>query len=238
MARRDDAKPPRVGRYEVVAELGRGWLGTIVEARDPRLGRTVALKLLNEGLGERHTRRLMREARACARLSHPNVVQVYEVGEVEGRRFIAMERVEGQTLRAWQQRRPGWRRCVRVYRGIAEGLAAAHAASLVHRDLKPEHCILDRAGTPRVLGFGRVASVGAEAEPAAGEDTETETQWGTPEYMPPEQVLGGEADALGDQYSFCVSLFEAVYGERPFPADGEGARLRAKMTGRLPPAPR
>lgn len=227
--------PTRVGRYAVGRRLGRGWLGTVYEAHDEQLGRPVALKVLNEGLGPRHTRRLLAEARACARIDHPHVVSIYEVGEHEGRSFIAMERVRGPTLRVWQGRRPGWRECVAMYRRVSEGMAAAHDGSLLHRDFKPDHCLVDETGSPRVLGFGDVGA--GEGSPGADERTRTETQWGTPEYVPPEQILGAAADERGDQYSVCVALYEAVVGVLPFDGDSGGDRLRAKMEQRWASTP-
>lgn len=239
--RSDESAPGirRLGRYVVGPRVGGGFIGTVYEARDEQLGRKVALKVLNDGLGARHVQRLVREARACAKLEHPHVVSIYEVGEHEGRCYIAMEHVRGQTLRLWQASRPSWRDCVRAYRQAAEGLAAAHEAGLVHRDFKPEHCLVDDRGMLRVLGFGQSA-LPDEADEAddPAEPTRTETQWGTPEYMSPEQALGAPADALGDQYAFCVSMFEAVHGVSPFDDGAPGARLQAKMLGRISSAPR
>jgi serine/threonine-protein kinase len=146
----------RLGRYVVLGELGRGGMGTVLEAFDRTLDRRVALKLLHGGIDEEHTTRLLREAQALAKLSHPNVVQVYEVGEAEGNRtFIAMELVQGRSLREWLAREPppSWRERVQVYLQAGEGLAAAHARGLVHRDFKPSNVMLRANGEAVVLDF-------------------------------------------------------------------------------------
>ena len=237
--------PDRFKQYVVLGTLGRGGMGVVLEAFDKSLDRKVAIKLLHRDLGGAHSQRLLREAKALARLSHPNVVQVHEVDEVEGQAYVAMELVEGQTLQEWQAERRPWRECVQVYLQAGRGLAAAHAKRLVHRDFKPGNAILDEDGRARVLDFGLVRRSNEEAvdddedrggvpstiEPARTEAqqvvpldlslTDTGTVLGTPAYMPLEQTQGGEADAKSDQFSFCVSLWEAVYGERPF----EGATL-------------
>ena len=231
-----------LGRYLVLGELGSGGMGTVLKAYDESLNRAVAIKLLQCETADRHTKRhterLRREAQALARLSHPNVVQVYEVGCHEEQWFIAMELVDGRTLRQWRETPRGWRECVEVYLQAGVGLAAAHAAGLVHRDFKPDNCIVDGAGRPRVLDFGLVGGDVVPPLDAISEEvdtirlgrrvvesslTESGTVLGTPAYMPPEQMRGEEADARSDQFSFCVSLYEAIYGERPF----EGVTMAA-----------
>ncbi|MCX4244543.1 serine/threonine-protein kinase [Paraliomyxa miuraensis] len=225
---------PRFGRYVILGTLGRGGMGTVLEAFDPTLDRRVALKLLHRDLAKHDTQRLVREAQALARLSHPNVVQVYEVGELGGQTFVAMELVPGKTLHAWATRepRPGWRACVEVYLQAGAGLAAAHAKGLVHRDFKPSNAIIDDEGHVRVLDFGLARrtddSESGETstdQPLAPERTEdtaldlritaTGAVLGTPAYMSPEQRRGRRVDARSDQFSFCVALYEAIHGERP-----------------------
>ncbi|MEM9463349.1 MAG: serine/threonine-protein kinase, partial [Myxococcota bacterium] len=209
-----------LGRYLLLGELGSGGMGTVLKAYDESLDRVVAIKLLHSEAAERYTERLRREAQALAKLSHPNVVQVYEVGQHDGQWFIAMELVSGKTLRQWQQTPRGWRECVETYLQVGAGLIAAHRAGLVHRDFKPDNCIVDRVGRPRVLDFGLV---GGDAEPVldvTSEEieviglgggalesslTESGAVLGTPAYMPPEQMRGEGADARSDQFSFCVS---------------------------------
>ncbi|MEM7154718.1 MAG: tetratricopeptide repeat protein [Myxococcota bacterium] len=226
-------QPPAVtrgdslGRYLVLGELGSGGMGTVLEAYDESLERTVAIKLLHPETSEEHAVRLRREALALAKLSHPNVVHVYEVGEADGQWFIAMELIDGVSLAEWQSEPRPWRECIDVYIRVGDGLAAAHAAGLVHRDFKPANCVVDRKGWPKVLDFGLV---GGSVVPAVDETLEGTTQvrldfepltrsgvvMGTPAYMALEQMHGEDIDSRSDQFSFCVSLYEALYGVRPF----------------------
>ncbi len=252
LAPRSIAEAPRsLGRYTLLDVLGRGGMSVVHEARDEQVGRTVALKLLHAELDERQAERLVREARALARLSHPNVVQVYEVGKHGERCFIVMEKITGRTLRDWQRARPAWRECVRVYLQAGRGLAAAHAAGMTHRDFKPGNCILDDRGRVRVLDFGLARqaedpsldlvpspSQPVSHEPVVGSLTRTGEVLGTLGYMPLEQFEGKRADARSDQWSFCVSLYEALYGERPFTEDSIGALTLALMCEEIRPAPR
>ena len=223
------------------------------EAIDEQLGRRVAIKVLRSALSTDHELRLRREAQALARLSHPHVVQVYEVIDVDGLTALVMELVQGPTLRQWQQRdpRPGWKSCVEVYLQAGRGLAAAHAAGLVHRDFKPDNCIVDEHGRVRMLDFGLVAREHDEpitteklALPSAGDSlelslTRTGTLMGTVGYMPPEQLgrHGSTNGAAGDQFSFCISLYEAIHGERPFAGASEDELRLAIEDGRIRAAP-
>jgi len=249
------AEQQRLGRYVVVGTLGRGAMGTVLEAFDAALDRRVAVKVLHRVLGERHRARLIGEAQALAKLSHPNVVHVYEVGEAEGQVFIAMELVRGCSLADWLELhpRPEWRACVHAFVQAGEGLAAAHAAGLVHRDFKPDNAVIDGNGRVRVLDFGLVwqAEDVAQDERAttstalaiddvarAASLTETGTVLGTLAYMPLEQMAGERADARSDQFSFCVSLYEALYGERPFEGNSMAALMLALEVGKLRPAPK
>ncbi len=202
-------------------------MGVIYAAYDPGLGRKVAVKLLNpKGVQRQGARnRLFREAQALARLSHPSVVHVYEVGEYEDQVFVAMEFVQGTTLRQWQATRP-WRSILAAYRAAAQGLAAGHAAGIVHRDFKPDNVLVGQDGEVRVIDFG-LARTEAEV-PTGTQDalllpvdsdlalTKTGTLMGTPAYMAPEQFKGETAGPRTDQFSFCVALYEALYGYRPF----------------------
>ncbi len=244
--------PQTFGRYIVLGRLGRGGMGVVLEAFDRELDRRIALKVLHRELGAQHTTRLFREARAMAKLSHPNVVQVYEVGQVEDQTFIAMELIEGRTIEQWmgQGPAPDWRECTRVFVQLAAGLAAAHEQGMVHRDFKPSNAIIDDKGRARVLDFGLVRRNDEHPDdgaPASMEDSEypkdgdpltrTGALMGTPAYMSPEQISGQEADARSDQFSFCISLYEAVYGQRPFGGDTIVASMSAAVTGEIQPAP-
>ena len=226
------------GRFTVLGTIGRGGMGTVYEAFDRVLDRRVAVKVLHRDVEANHQLRLVREAQALAQLSHPNVVQVYEVGEVEGRHFVAMEFIHGRTLRQWleQEPRPDWRACIEIYRQAGAGLAAAHAQGLVHRDFKPSNATVDDRGQVKVLDFGLARAIEGATEDDDVDDvddalasrpwiegpgapthlTETGVVVGTLAYMSPEQMLGQELDARSDQFSFCVALYEAIYGERPF----------------------
>jgi eukaryotic-like serine/threonine-protein kinase len=251
-------EPQQLGRYVVLDTLGEGGMGVVLRAFDRELDRPVALKVLHAHLDESHTARLRREAQAMAKLSHPNVVQVYEVGQLEGRTFVAMELVKGQTPREWmrQEPRPGWRACVRLFIQLGEGLAAAHERGLVHRDFKPANAIIDEKGRARVLDFGlvrhdddddaeresvasqRARTRPAEVVPLEASLTKTGAVLGTPAYMPLEQMEGHVADARSDQFSFCASLYEAVYGERPFDGSSMVAMMVAMRKGSPRPAPK
>ena len=221
----------RFGRYLVLDWLGAGGMGVVYSAYDPELDRRVALKVLrNDGAG--HGDRLpirdllLGEAQAMAQLAHPNVVTVFDVGSVDDRVFIAMELVEGQTLAKWlraQRRKPS--EIIAMFLAAGNGLAAAHAAGLIHRDFKPDNVLVSNDGRVRVTDFGLARS--APREPfeatvrgAAGSSHETSAPQtgmvGTLAYMAPEQYLKRSADARADQFSFAVALYEALHGERPF----------------------
>ena len=201
-------------------------MGVVFVAYDEELERRLAVKLLLPGLASgRHSQgevRLLREAQALARVSHPNVVQVYEVGTTPEGVYIAMELVRGKPLGEWLAAAPRrWREIVAVFRQAGAGLCAAHAAGVVHRDVKPDNLLVGDDGRVRVLDF----SLARPPERAAGDATEDTADIvrtragaliGTPMYMSPEQLLGEPADARSDQFSFCVALFEALFGVRPF----------------------
>ncbi len=241
----------RIGRFTVIRTLGSGGMGIVLEAYDSSLDRRLAIKLLREGVSSRNTRRLEREAQALAKLSHPNVVQVYETGTADGQMFIAMELVRGQTLKQWQQQRHPWRECVELYLQAGRGLAAAHARGLVHRDFKPGNTIVDQDGRVRVLDFGLVHESNMptddgpppvklpRSESALREAlTQPGAVLGTVAYMPPEQLQGQTTDHASDQFSFCVSLYEAIYGERPHAGRTAHELIQAVREGTLRPAPR
>ncbi|MEA2690919.1 MAG: eukaryotic-like serine/threonine-protein kinase [Acidobacteriota bacterium] len=240
-----------LGRYVVLGPIGAGGMGVVYAGYDPELDRKVALKLLHPGAGERGRLRLLREAQAIARLSHPNVVSVYDAGTLGDEVFLAMELVEGPTFRRWLAERPRpLREVLDRFAAAGRGLEAAHQAGLVHRDFKPENVLLGQDGRVRVADFGLVRPLGEEtpaaeageapASPFAGLLTLGGTVLGTPAYMAPEQLRGEAADARSDQWSFCVALWEALYGERPFAgrSAAEIAREMARGAVREPPAGR
>ena len=315
-----NADPTQIGRYLVEGQLGAGGVGVVFAAHDPRLGRKVAVKLLrSDRLGAdpaRAGQRLREEAQAMARLAHPNVVTVYDVGEHEGGVYIAMELVEGQSLRDWLKvmARP-WREVLNAYFQAGRGLAAAHEAGLVHRDFKPANILVGVDGRVRVVDFGLASSgpmdlastdldeleghastsgvyhrssqltdiettidesglppeggplttgvitprqgradisgtftavdmtVEGTLHPTAlGADPHTTIPTGlthsglvagTPAYMAPELFLGRTADARSDQFAFAVSLFEGLYGERPFAGSNTAEIADAVMNGRI-----
>ncbi len=211
--------PTKIDRYRIKRRLGSGAMGIVYVAHDPELDRDVAIKVLRRGA---QAERLRREAKALARLSHPNVVAVHDVGEHDGQIFIAMALVDGLNLRQWLTTPHAAAEILRVLCKAARGIAAAHAAGLVHRDLKPDNIFVATHGEVLVGDFGlaRDASDGepdATGEPVTNptELTLTGTVLGTPAYMAPEQAAGA-ATEQSDQFSFCVTAYEALYGTRPF----------------------
>jgi tetratricopeptide (TPR) repeat protein/predicted Ser/Thr protein kinase len=207
-------------RYELIERLGEGGMGVVWRARDRVLDRDVALKVLHERYrGADAEARVAAEARAMARLAHPNVVAVYDVGHREGRTFLTMELVDGVPLSRWLETPRSWREVVEVFRAAGAGVAAAHAAGVIHRDLKPGNILVGNDGRVRVADFG-VADAGAGAGDGGGSP-------GTPAYMAPERLEGGPADARSDQFAFAVSLYQALHGRLPWDADSATARLWA-----------
>ncbi len=244
-----------VERLIILEELGRGARGVIYKAYDPRLDRTVALKLLqdhpDDHAHERGRKRLVKEAQAMAQLPHPNVVTIHDVGTVslEGRVrvYIEMEYVRGRSLaqqiERWtseptRSRSARWREILDPFLQAGEGLAAAHDHQLVHRDFKPANVLVDEDGRALVTDFGLVRRAG-EANDATPSGTggsaldipltQTGALVGTPAYMAPEQLAGQPGDARSDQFAFCVALYEALYGQRPFAGDDVGQLARALL---------
>jgi serine/threonine protein kinase len=277
----------KIGRFVVGGLLGKGGMGEVYAAYDPELNRSVAIKVLGGGADSASAEvraRFMREARAIARVSHPNVIVVYDVGTLGDRVFIAMELIEGHTLRYWTHARSRtWPEVLEVFVSAGRGLAAAHERELVHRDFKPDNVMIAADGQVRVMDFGLVqlrGEGGAQGEaapapaaptridrpaaaPASDDDllstrqlnlsaaptmsltrtivggatertdvdlTRTGVSLGTPAYMSPEQFRNQPTDARTDQFSFCVALYEAIYGERPF-AGGDVHSISANVCG-------
>jgi len=266
--------PRRIGRYVVIERVGEGAMGVVYAAFDPELSRKLAIKVLHAtGEPEIARQRLAREAQALARLSHPNVVQIYDVGTHENAVWVAMEFVEGQTLRQWSKTPRTWQETVAVLREVGRGLAAAHRSGIVHRDVKPDNVLI---GSPasgetmpsvRVVDFGLaraamdregglradeairsapqvIEPLGVLAEDEIMSDslgervTRTGARLGTPAYMAPEQWTGDPVDARTDQFAFCVTAWESLYGERPFRAENLAMLGVAMTQGNLgaPPA--
>jgi tetratricopeptide (TPR) repeat protein len=250
------ARGSMLSRYLVLDLLGRGGWGEVYSAFDPELDRKIAIKVMRpetaaETRDTEGRARLLREAQAMARLQHPNVIAVHDVGLLppsagvrDERLFIAMELVDGVTLRQWLEDAPRtWRQLLDMFIQAGRGLAAAHAAGLIHRDFKPDNVLVGKDGRARVLDFGLVrsegVSEGSEATPEATIEatleaalragaiesplstplTRTGALMGTPMYMSPEQMTGGHTDARTDQFSFCVALYRALYGVHPFAGD-------------------
>jgi len=241
----------RVARYELAQLLGAGAMGYVYAARDPELERMIALKLLRPDIGGPDAQlvmqeRLRREAQAMAQLAHPNVVAVHDVGVYEDRVFVAMEYVQGTTLAHWLVAAPRTQReILGAYIAAGRGLAAAHAAGLVHRDFKPENVMVGDDGRVRVGDFGlarpfdtRVARFARRATDTPTDLTSTGVVVGTPLYMAPEQYLGDPADARTDQFSFCVALHGAIYGVRPFAGDTFTDLAAAVLGGKIEPTPK
>lgn len=277
----------RVAHFEVERRVGAGGMGTVFEATDTRLGRKVALKRVAGDATDALQNRLLAEAQALAKLSHPNVVQVYEVFECDHNVYIAMEFVEGSTLSEWQkQEGRTWREVLDVYVQAGCGLSAAHAEGIIHRDFKPKNVLVGSNGRVRVADFGLAKAIDLDGSSSNDEDssernaeanrrlvstndvtleymgrsrpspsdeaddtrdrpmgiterqgavatmTRTGMRLGTPEYMAPEQFEGGSLDARTDQFGFCVALYEALYGERPFSADTVAELAVAVCSGR------
>ncbi len=232
-----------LGRYRVTGTRGAGGMGVVVAAYDPQLDRQVALKLLRPDLdGEEKGRlRLVREAQLMARVRHPNVVTVHDVVVEHERVFIAMELVEGQTLLDWLEAKArSVDEVLHVFRAAGLGLAAAHDAGVVHRDFKPDNVLVDSSGQVLVSDFGlawsqavsEVSFSAAAASPSLGVSRRS-AAIGTPAYMAPEQLMGEPVDARADQFSFCVALFEALEGERPFEGATAAALLESVSSGRM-----
>jgi serine/threonine protein kinase len=220
-------------RYQLIRRLGAGAMGEVWEAEDTLLGRRVALKFVRpESAADREYRaRLVREARALARLHHRNVVAIHDLDQSEdGELFVALELVDGSTARAWRAAAPrSSAEILAVWRTVADGLAAAHRAGIVHRDLKPDNVFVARDGRVVIGDFG-LASVAADG----GSTTLTASGQlvGTPLYMPLEQLRGGAATARSDQFALCVCLWEALVGTRPFRAGATIAALIVAMRDR------
>lgn len=242
----DQPLPPRLGRFTVLERIGSGGSSHVYSGYDATLDRRVALKLLHRGHRGTATpdslrERLIREGKALAKLSHPNVLRVHEIGTHGSDVFLAVELVDGRDLTGWlHDANRSWTDVVEVMREAGAGLQAAHAIGLVHRDVKPQNVLVDRAGRVRIADFGLVQAPGHSVVGMGGDDvdavgslTATGATVGSPAYMAPEQWQGGEVDARTDQFGFCVSFYEALHGVRPFTGATRDALAEAVVSHRL-----
>ncbi|MBL4684973.1 MAG: serine/threonine protein kinase [Nannocystaceae bacterium] len=245
-----------LGRYTVLERIGVGGMGVVYGAFDPQLDRKVALKVMHPNTGGKASgtggrSRLLREAQAMAKLSHPNVITVHDVGTFGERVFVAMEFVDGSTLREWlRQQHREWQEITEAFVKAGRGLAAAHAAGLVHRDFKPDNVLIGKDRRVLVMDFGlaRIAGVPDRSRTATAlKDipnprdivlTRTGALLGTPAYMAPEQHKGSKPDPYADQFSFCVALYEALYGERPFAGNSVTSLAMNVLDGQLRSPPK
>ncbi len=245
-----------IGRYVLIEKIGAGSMGEVFTASDPHLDRRVALKLLRSevlSFEEGHAR-LLREAQSLARLQHPNVISVHDVGMFHGRVFIAMEHVSGEPLSKWMQSPHSESEVVSVFLQAGAGLAAAHQSGLIHRDFKPDNVHIGHDGRVRVLDFGLARPVdaselaGAARAPKSRDESHLQSQIsgagqspltqlgaivGTPGYMAPEQLAGLAVDARSDQFSYCAALYEALTGARPFAGNTLGTHALEIEQGRF-----
>ncbi|MDP1826503.1 MAG: serine/threonine-protein kinase [Archangium sp.] len=249
-----------IGRYLVLERLGQGGMGVLYTAHDPQLQRVVAIKVLRSRADKDVSQtagqqRLLREAQAMAQLAHPNVVPVYDSGPFGEGVFIAMELVRGSTLDLWvkAKQRP-WPEVLALFVQAGRGLEAAHAAGLVHRDFKPANVLVGEDGRPRVTDFGLARATRSITLPEVMETpdvvlrsgpitldeplTQAGSMMGSPGYMAHEQYIGAPTSAASDQFAFCVALYEALYGARPYVARTLPELERVVSRGEVPPAPK
>ncbi|HEY1554448.1 MAG TPA: serine/threonine-protein kinase [Kofleriaceae bacterium] len=260
------ARGDSIGRFVVLGLLGSGGMGNVYSAYDPHLDRKVAIKLLHAEIAQTNAAnactRLLREAQAMAKINHPNVIKVHETGTFGDQVYVAMEFADGGTLRAWLKlkQRPV-SDVLELFVQAGRGLAAAHAAGLVHRDFKPDNVLLAKDGSVRVTDFGLVSVMNdgtqrpptveplqpidadvplsqSNSTPLSQDLTRTGSIMGTPSYMSPEQFTGGEATATADQFAFCVALYEALYRQRPFAGDTYGELATNVVFGEVRAAPK
>ena len=236
----------RLGRYEIRSQIGAGGMGKVYLAEDTQLSRRVALKLLpTETVSDEHARkRLVREARAAASLDHPNICSIYEVGEEDGRTFIAMQYVEGETLDARMKRKPlELKESLTIATQVADALSEAHAHGIIHRDIKPSNIIITARGQAKVMDFGLAKLI--QHSEAVQSEAETEALLSTPgaiigtlPYMSPEQVRGEALEGRSDIFSFGVVLYEMISGRQPFTRESIVTSASAILTHEPPPLAR
>lgn len=233
----------RLGVYIVQEPLGSGGMGIVYRATDTKLNRPVAIKFLSDHLaGPAAHHRFQREARTASSLNHPHIVTVHDAGEFDGRQYLVTELVDGGTLREWARGQHGWRETVELLIGVADGLAAAHDAGVVHRDVKPENILITKSGYAKLADFGLAKLYeDVTAGDVSAAPTETRTQQGiikgTVAYMSPEQASGQRLDARSDIFSFGAVLYEVLAGKRPFNGTSSADILYAIVHHPVPPLP-
>src|SRR5689334_5074860 len=226
----------KIGRYEIISELGKGAMGVVYKATDPNIGRTVALKTMRldvHGMeSDELLRRFKNEARAAGVLNHPNLVTIYDAGEIDGLFYIAMEFIEGVTLAEVlkEQRVLPVDRVIEIARQVCAGLDYAHGKGIIHRDIKPANIMIDTHGAAKIMDFGIAKGTGSGM-------TSTGQVLGTPNYMSPEQVRGKALDGRSDLFNLGVVLYECFTGERPFTGTNI-TTIIYKIVNERPPAPR
>ena len=228
-------KGTKVGHYRIIEKIGAGGMGEVYLAEDTKLNRKVALKFLSPmfATDEPFKARFMREARAAAKLNHPNIVTVHEVSEYEGRPFFAMEHVEGRSLRQLiRDKTLSVERAIEIGIQVCEGLKEAHSAGVTHRDIKPSNIVIDKSGRPKLVDFGLAAVEGTE------QLTKTGSTLGTVGYMSPEQARGDVADHRSDLFSLGTVFYEMITGRAPFRRDTEAATLNAILQDSTEPMAR
>ena len=232
----------RVGTYQVQAPLGAGGMGTVYLALDTKLNRPVAIKFLSATVADGAARRrFQREAQTASSLNHPHILTVHDAGELDGRQYLVTEFIDGGTFRDWMRANSGWRETVELLTGVADGLAAAHAAGILHRDIKPENILITKTGYAKLADFGlaKLQDTVAADDAATVVDMHTRAGMvlGTMAYMSPEQAIGGAVDARSDVFSFGIVLYEALAGRRPFGGPSSSDVLRAILQDTPAPLP-
>src|SRR5262245_47566253 len=234
----------RVGRYELVSLLGTGGMGEVYRALDPQLGRHVAIKFLSSDLANPTARRrFQQEAQMASALNHPHILTVLEAGEIDGRQYLVTELVDGGTLADWAiEGQRTWRQVLTMVVGVADALAAAHDAGILHRDVKPANILISKSGYAKLADFGLAkidAAVRSDATTgaAAPESTRTGVVLGTVAYMSPEQADGRLLDASSDIFSFGLVLYESLVGRRAFSGQSDVDTLHAILHDAPQPLP-
>src|SRR5579884_370804 len=234
----------KLGSYEIVAPLGEGGMGTVYRARDGKLNRFVAVKILSDELADAAARRrFQREAQMASSLNHPHILTVHDIGEYEGREYLVTEFDDGGTLKDWVRReQPDWRQTVELLAGVADGLAAAHEAGILHRDIKPANILVAKNGYAKLADFGLAKlqepqTVLDETATLTVGRTQPGVVIGTIAYMSPEQASGQPLDARSDIFSFGIVLYEMLAGRRPFGGASDLEVLQRVIHGSLAPLP-